>query len=339
MEQIVKSPLNWQAGEIEDTQTEIKVYLKKAVLNGFGRAKISEDIQKIIQTLIDRLKSEELKIKARESLLRFADRVYVYVKNTYGLASATIVSALLKVAQDGGTPKQRDIVRDFAFKNDINAYNISEPLDMYSKDYMELVERRMSALADIEPKDDVRSRVTLRNVAEMQVRFERNMENIESEREKGNNLVWILPHANCSERCQKWQGKLYSLDGTSGTIDGISYQPIENAMNVYETTKGGKIYRNGCLSGFNCRHKLGPYKDKNVPDMIPARIIQKTRDVEQKQRYLENMTRKWRERYLLADGAESRKKARLKALQWAEIYKRFSRANDMPYYESRIKVI
>lgn len=339
MLEIVKTPLNWQAGEIEDAQTELKLAIKKAFLQGKSKFEIGKIADEIINKLVGSLKSDDLKMKANESLRLFADRIYNFIVNTYGLANGVVIASMLSLIEGTQTAKDIQNVRDFAMKNDIFAYNISEPLDMYSKDYMDLVEKRMSYLAETEAKDDLRSRVTLRNVAEMQVRFERNMENIEQERKRGNNLVWILPHANCSKRCEKWQGKLYSLDGSEGTIDGIRYQPIENAMDVYESTKSGKIYRNGCLSGFNCRHKLEPYKDGNEPDEIPASVVERTRAIEGKQRYLENMTRKWREKALLLDGKESRRKARLKAMQWAEVYKKFSKANGMPYFESRIKVV
>lgn len=72
----------------------------------------------------------------------------------------------------------------------------------------------------------------------------------------GVKLVIASAHADCSGRCSKWQGKVYSLDGSYGTTeDGREYQPLENATDVYYTTKAGRTYKNGLL-GFNCRHKL-----------------------------------------------------------------------------------
>lgn len=339
MHKIVNDKLNWQAGELTDLQTEIKLLIKKMILRGTSRRETATALSNLIETALKRLKSTELKNKARESLLRFAERVYAFTMNTYNGATIAILGAMSRVAENKGTPKDRRAVIEFANKSDHLGYNISIPLDKFSQDYMDLVKKRMEFLAKQEAKDDPTSRVTLRNVAEMQVRAEHNEAMIEGLKAKRVKLAWILPHANCSKRCQKWQGKLYSLDGTSGVVDGFQYQPLENAMNVYEVTKAGKVYRNGCISGFNCRHILEPYKDKNKPIEIPAEVVNKTREIETKQRYMENMTRQWKERYLLLDKSEEKTFAYLKAKKWEQTYIEFSKQNNMPLYESRIKII
>ena len=43
-------------------------------------------------------------------------------------------------------------------------------------------------------------------------------------------LVICDTHSDCSERCSRWQGGIYSLDGTEGyTEDGKKYDPLEKA--------------------------------------------------------------------------------------------------------------
>lgn len=336
---IAKDKLSWQTGEITDLQTEIKILIKKMILRGASKQATATALYELIDKGLKRVKSPEMKNKSREVLLRFAERVYAFLWNTYQGATLGLLGAMTRVAEYKGTQKDKRAVYDFANKTDILGYNISIPIDKFSQDYMALVKKRMEFLSTQEAKDDPTSRVSLRNIAEMQIRAEHNEAMIDGLKSKGIKLAWILPHANCSKRCEKWQGKLYSLDGTSGQIDGYSYQPLENAMNVYEVTRGGKIYRNGCISGFNCRHILEPYKDKNKPIEIPAEVVNKTREIETKQRYMENMTRKWKERFLLLDKGKEKELARIKALKWEQVYKDFSRKNDMPFYESRIKII
>ena len=201
-------------------------------------------------------------------------------------------------------------------------------------------------------KEDYSARYTLRASIERQVRAEWQEKQLQSLVDKGVDLVWINTHANCSERCQDWQGKLYSISGQSGTIDGISYQPLSNATDRYETTKAGKSYKNGTLSGFNCRHTVSPYKKGSKPSHIPEEVIERQRDLEQKQRLYERTIRKyetsalgWRKNAKLStDNFEKelakKKYAHYKDLvnKWETEYIEFSTKNNIPYYPSRLKI-
>ena len=165
-----------------------------------------------------------------------------------------MMSALVAVASNKASVEQVRVVRELS-QETMGSYNMGLPLDVYANEYMDYVKDRIERLAKFEAKEDYTSRVNLRNIAEIQIRAERHEQELADLKASGVNLVWIVPHANCSERCEDWQGKLYSLDDTYGEIDGIKYQPLKNATDRYETTKSGKIYKNGCLSGFNCFDK------------------------------------------------------------------------------------
>ena len=332
-----KQGLNWQALLIEETQSEIKVLIQKLVLDGKSFAEVNKAVVKVVENAINELESDSLKETAKPVLYAFATRIYNYMKQTYQGLNWLGIYALMAVSQNKGTPKQVQYVSQLAD----SAYNKGLPLDMFSKDYMQFIKERVEKLSKFEAKEDYTSRVNLRNIAEIQVRQEWHEQQIEDYKEQGVKLVWIVPHSNCSERCQEWQGKLYSLDGTTGQIDGISYQPLERATDIYEMTKNGKIYKNGCISGFNCRHTLEPYKQGNKPIEIPSRVIDRQREINTKQRYFERGVREWKERALMFKNIDKKlyNYAKEKAKWWNNRYIAYSQKNEVAYYPSRTKII
>lgn len=333
-----KQGLNWQALLIEETQSEIKVLIQKLVLENKSYYEVNKSVVAVVSKTIKELESEQLKQRAESILYAFATKVYNYTKQTYQGLNWFGLMALMAVANKGGNVEQIRYVNQLAGNS---AYNVGVPLDVFSKDYMQFVKERVEKLSKFEAKEDYTSRVNLRNIAEMQVREEWHEKQIADFKEQGVKLVWIVPHSNCSERCQSWQGKLYSLDGSSGTIDGISYQPLENATDIYQTTRNGKIYKNGCISGFNCRHTLEPYKQGNKPIEIPSRVIDRQREINTKQRYFERGVREWKEKALLSKNIDKKfyKFAREKAKQWNERYIKYCEKNEVAYYPSRTEII
>ena len=339
-EEAKKQGLNWQALLIEETQSEIKALILKMVLSQKSWFEINRAVVDLVQKTIKELENKALKETAEKSLYIYATKVYNYTRQTFQEVNWFVLTALSSVATNVVSASVEQIQ---AVKNLVGdlTYNIGMPLDLYANEYMDYVVERVDKLAKFEAKEDYTSRVTLRNIAEIQIRQERHEQELAQLKESGVKLVWIVPHANCSVRCEGWQGKLYSLDGTSGVIDGISYQPIENAMNVYEVTKAGKVYKNGCLSGFNCRHTTEPYKKGNKPIEIPARVIDKQRAINNKQRYLERGVKEWKEKALLYKFIDKKlyKFARNKAKQWNDRYIKYSEQNKVAYYPSRTDII
>lgn len=329
--------LNWQAILIEETQTELKALIKDLILTGKSKYEIAQSVLKKIKNCIDELESPTLKFTAERSLALYAQRVYNILNELFAGFTFIGLTALVAVSKGKATPKQyRQALK---MKLD-NAYNIAQPLEIYAKDYMDIVKQRLDYLSKLEAKEDYSSRVTLRNIAEMQVRQERHEQELQDLIDNGHDLVWIVPHANCSKRCEPFQGKLYSISGKSGIIDGIRYQPLSEATDVYEVTKAGKIYKNGCLSGFNCRHTLQAYNKGNRPIEIPARVINRQREINNKQRYLERGIRHWKDRALLFKDIDKSQYlfSYRKAKEWNKKYIEFSKTNNVPYYPSRTDV-
>ncbi len=336
-----KQGLNWQALLIEDTETEIKIVIKEEMLKQSSFKKINDKVVKLISSAINELESKELKEVAERSLLAYATRVYYYLERTFRSLNLVRIWALSSVIKGEQTIKQTKIVNKMMIEEVNRGYARALPLDIYAKDYMKQVKERLEYLAKVVAKDDYSDRVSLRNIAEMQVRAEEKEKKLKKLVKKDVRLVWIVPHANCSKRCEPWQGKLYSLDGSYGSIDGIKYQPLENAMDVYETTKSGKTYKNGCISGFNCRHQIEPYRDGNEPIEIPASVVDREREINDKQRYLERGVRAWKEKAVLFKGIDNDvyKYARNKAREWNSRYIQYSKANNVAYYPSRVDIL
>ena len=174
------------------------------------------------------------------------------------------------------------------------------------------------------------------------MRYQTQTKMISDLSDRGEDLVWILPHANCSRRCEPWQGKLYSLSGRTGkTEDGVPFQPLSNATEIYVETKSGKRYRNGCVTGFGCRHKLDPHRPGKRPAMVPASVIEKQRRAEELQRSFERRIRYQKEKaaILSAFDPDGAKKARAKARQLLSAYEDFSKANGMPTVPTRTRTV
>lgn len=335
-----KQKLNWQALIIEDLQSFVKLRVRDRLVLGWKYPKIWKEIEPKILAQLEEFENKTLASKAFNALEQLAKRSYMYLYRLFfGIGWATLY-AINDLARGTATTQQAQLVsKTMELKG---VYKHAVPLDMYAKDYQKMVTTQLMEFAKIEAKEDYTSRVNLRNVAEMTVRNDYNLAQIEDLRDREIKLAWIEPHANCSHRCEPWQGKLYSLDGTYGkTADNVTYEPIENAMNVYYTTKAGKVYKNGCLSGFNCRHRLIPYKKNTKPAMIPADVIAKERKINDIQRAYERKIRYWREIALQMKGVNDKMWviARKKATKLNSDYVRFSLDNNVPYYPSRTTVI
>lgn len=217
------------------------------------------------------------------------------------------------------------------------------PNGIYAKDYMRKVNEVYTRLAkdDALDPDDISGRNSMRNRAEMEVRNDFHQDEIQSLKDKGAKLVVCSTHADCSDRCFKWQGRVYSLDGTSGkTADGHAYVPLETATDVYYTTKAGKTYKNGLL-GFNCRHRLYEY----VPGMGIPKVSKaeqkKENKINTRQREMERNIREWRMREDLnkaAGNTQATVEAQKKAAEAYARYKKFSLENGRAYYPDRVKI-
>ena len=335
-----KQGLNWKALVIEDLQSYIKLEIRNGIIRGKSFDSVWRNLHKTILNETAEFDNEELRNRTINSLNQLARRTYAYLYRTlFGIGFSTL-AIMQNISNGTSTIKEQNTFADRLKLRSV--YKYATQIEVYAKDYQKALEHQIRELAKIEAKDRYDSRVNMRNIAEMTVRQEAHIQEMQSLIEDGVNLVWIEPHANCSKRCEPWQGKLYSLDNTYGkTQEGISYEPLSNATDIYEVTKSGRVYKNGCISGFNCRHRLLPYQSGSRPIEIPANVIKHQRWVNNTQRAMERKIRYYREIALQSKGINDKLyiEARNRANQANRDYILFSRKNEVPYYPDRTKVI
>lgn len=347
----VADPLNDQASVLVDAQTDIKTAIKQSVLSGETAKQTKLRIKKLIDNAVARIRSPTLKQDSRISLMQFADKAYsAFTKDLRGIPPQKINSVVVLMQAITAKDDKQDKFIPYTFEErraatvlSYKSYNKGIPLQEFQKVYMERVNRALDNLAQSRALDpnDFTGRNSLRNLAEMQVRYERHQDEIAGFKANGTKLVVCSVHGDCSTRCAAWQGGVYSMDGTNGyTKDGRFYRPLEVATDVYYTTKAGRVYKNGLL-GFNCRHKLYEYKTGMGIPTITEEEQKREYAITQKQRAMERDVIAARENALLkkdVDIAEYRKWKAIATERYNE-YKKFSYEHGRAYYPDRVKIL
>lgn len=344
---IANKPLNSQAIAIEEAEARIRLIVKERYLSRTPKPKIDHEIRLLIKQALKEIELPVLKRAAARSLINFYARQYLEISALNG-ARLTEFLLLRDLTSPNTTPSEKANARFELVRRGYDSVNLyGNAAQKYAKDYIEKnVRPVLDRLAEQYPydPDDVTEREyrnSLRNRAEMEVRYDAHEQQIADLKKQGNKLVIASMHADCSERCRPWQGRVYSLDGTTGvTEDGRRYVPLENARDIIYTTKAGKQYKNGLL-GFNCRHYLVAYqKGFEFPKPNPIEE-QKQYMITLTQRQLERNVRKWRTEALTCKDADRERylKARQKAIEWNRKYIEYSQKNDRAYYPSRTKLI
>lgn len=340
-----------QAIALEEAETKIRQVTKDEFFAQTPKAAIDRQIFRIIRDAENAITIPSLREAARQSLLRFYTAQYEELRRSFGwqlvllTALFTLQGRTLAGREIKPTAAQRTMaVRTLEESGYDRSRLLGVPLQKFSQDYMrENVKPALDRLTAQQARDpdDITGRNTLRNKAEMEVRYQAHLDSIEELKRQGVRLVICSTHADCSERCKPWQGRVYSLDGSSGTTDdGRHYQPLETATDIYYTTKAGKTYKNGLL-GFNCRHFLVPYKSGYRFPKPNAAEERKEYNITQTQRRMEAEVRKWRVTAIMCKdiNPEWYSYARKNAIAANKAYIAYSKQNNRAYYPSRTALL
>lgn len=300
-----------------DCQTELKVLIKKAIENVHYMITFEQRKDKIIKDAVEQLDDEELKETAQRVLNDFARKEYQRLVQTLKLGSLPIILAFARV-------DIKNTVNPRAVQKEINEKKSTLTKTDINKGY--------SQLGNSQAK--VSYGFSLYGKAELNARHKEQLQMIEECKKKGN-LVVASTHSDCSDRCFRWQGRVYSLDGTSGTTsDGRKYIPLEVATNA--EFKG---HRNGLL-GYNCRHKLIPYNKGVKPIKVTKEEQQREQKLSQMQRALEREIRATKDLALTFQDVDKVKYQyyKAKATLLTREYQEFCQKNDRVEYRSRLKI-
>lgn len=332
---------------IEDAETQIRLAIRNGYLK--NSATLNKTINKLIEECVDGL-TDDMKGVARRSLTNFAKRLLLRLTSNLGVNGLFVGHALNKAIkgqltrQEYATLKLPTTTTTRVLGNAFSTMAKGVPNQVWSKDYIKQVNEVMKKLADENAldADDIIGRNSLRNRAEMAERWRFHQNEMAEFEKKGTKLVICSTHADCSLRCFPHQGKVYSLDGTSGrTADGRKYVPLKVATDqnqvYYTNPRTGTQYRGGLL-GYNCRHRLYEFTGQKAPVVTKAEQ-KKEYSITTKQRNYENQIRKWRERALVLVDEKERKEAKRRAIELNEEYIAFSIKNERAYYPDRCRVL
>lgn len=360
MQRIAPDRLNKQALAVEEAQGLIRNAVKDALMYRQTKRELDKKVLRIIQLCMASITIPSLKNAAYRSLVAFYNRqrqlaAQIPTKRLF------LFLCLLKLTEWSKRPEHRspytaDISLTEARKTVAEEWggdmpersdeiiNLGSPLQKYHRDYyreniLPTLERMASEEAlDPDSEKYWGKRSTLRNRAEREVRYQGHLDQLADFKARGVKLVIVSAHADCSDRCKPWQGRVYSLDGTSGvTADGRKYVPLEEATDIW--TSDGK-WKNG-LFGFNCRHYMVEYKDGYRFPKVTLKTEEEQYKITTKQRYMERQVREWRTRAAMSKGVNAKEYNRAveKARFYNERYIKYSHKHNRPYYDTRTKII
>ena len=359
---------DWDEHAAAELKISIKAYVLKNVLLHRDRAAIMERIHAEVQEFVDEFDEEdverEIGERYRAELLEFASEAYDRAVRMVGMKTPHMFTQILTTTVKDRHGRQAGVEVDLTSQAATNALKATRGFNELGfnrgieagRFYGDVQKDIKSQMRDYTDFKAAASRpylinVNQRNIVEMGVRFKAYQDLKRRMIDDGVRLVYVAPHANCSKRCQPWQGRVYSLDGSKGTVDGRSFIPIEDAAeNV--TVRGkrdpSRVYAAG-LFAYNCRHTMTEYERGQKIEVIPADVIERQREIETAQRELEREIRALREKHLLYKQIfEVTEDAKIKA-EMAVIWKLylikrknyydFCERNKIPQLGDRLKVV
>ena len=322
---------------VQTVITKIKEAIVGNVAKGVSEDEITRQLNKIISDFCKTIDNEALREQNRKALVTAAKKWYYTTTRTFETVNRNMLSMSGNIYRIGVGNDSKSYFNTIRPMHD-RSINIGKPL---IEDYKRSVRLAMKALAADPPlvvtrKDGVVYKVPIRNRAEMAVRYDANVKDLQKFAQSGVDLVWTSQHPNCSPRCKDFQGKLWSISGKSGKANGITYRPLSEALQ-------GKLKDgNGIITGYNCRHRLIEYTEgSRPPQELSEAQIKKEYAIDKKQRAYENNIRhmKTNERLLRAAGDdEGAKQLRRKWRKATLLYQAYSFRNGRAYYPDRCTI-
>ena len=316
--------------QVQTATTQVKQIIEKAVLNNWTDEQLTKELNKCIAKNCKYIKNEIVREQTRKSLVTSSKKWLYELKQSMAILNRNLMNAGVPVAQT--TAQTLTYTRERLNSGEMVGRPIIE-------NYQRQVKIALKAFAADPPmyaREAVDGRIkqtVLRNSAEATVRYEANIQDVQNLVNKGVKLVWTSSHPNCSPRCKPYQGRLWSLDGTSGVINGIKYSPIQEALN------GVNGDGNSIINGYNCRHRLIEYtKGSRPPKDFTAAEVKKEYAIDKKQRAYENNIRHLKTEEMALREAGDDKAASALRKRWQKLtkeYKTYSLEQGRAFYPYR----
>ena len=341
---------------IQDAQTRIKETIVECYYQNLSKAEIEKRIAVIIQEAFGKL-PDSIRESARMSLAINAQKWHYLYTESMKVLNASMIRTLAKwestipgmraeaktysinlaemIGAEANVQKEViDRFRPFLTKDDAGLA-IIENYEKRVKDQIKVLAADPANLQRID-KNGKPYKVNLRNFSEMHARYEANQEDIKRLESEGVKLVWTSSHPDASPRCAPYQGRLYSMDGSSGSIDGIKYTPLDEAL------LGPRGDGNGIINGYNCRHRLIEYTPKSGPPKeYDKATINRENAINNRQRQYERDIRNLKIQERLANKSGDDQGANGLQKEWQKLmkdYERYSLRNQRAYYPWRTRV-
>lgn len=153
--------------------------------------------------------------------------------------------------------------------------------------------------------DSLGRQKSVRNMAEIQTRYEMINQDLERQGVNLNDFVIASSHADASERCSWWQGKIYLMDLDISSRPFGQYKGGTPTQTILGYIDGKPYYsllqacENGFLS-YNCQHRLIKYYKGASPVKYDTISVKKARNLTIRQRQMENTIRHWKRKERLS---------------------------------------
>ncbi len=249
---------------------------------------------------------------------------------------------------NGGDDNLFDNLEQGGIKNIRDYFTTGETgySQMFIEDYQKRVNNEIMRIAkmNVVLRDRLGRRMSVRNLAEMQVRFEEQQNDCKRLKDKGVEYVVATSHNNASERCQPWQGKIFKLDAEIGSVEIGKHIFKGEPKPIGKTPDGKPCYslREAMSYGFlgyNCRHRLIEYtKGMIMPKPYPDRQVKNERAKEKHIREMERKIREKKRQSMLTTDKEERKKLQEETKELEKDYWKYCKENDYPVAEWRTRV-
>ena len=306
---------------IESAQLELKKIIQQGILLDLPKEQLKVQTIDLINRIKEKLRSyetdeqliQETEFAIKRSFILWYNNLYAQLKKTQFIATSQVYTGDKQKTKPIITSDTGGFVIGDEFKR-AKITNLREFQSIYEEAsagyYYNYTERVKQAMDELAQQHLTLDKYSLRNKAEIKVRYDVINEDLNKLKEKGTKFVVSSAHANASERCQWWQGKIFELDIDIATREMGQYDGVKPKQTIKGYIDGKPYYslKEACENGFlsyNCQHRLiAYYKGIHIQkyDLVK---VEKRRNISQHQRYLERQIRLLRTRLELSiDDAE-----------------------------------